>query len=120
MKIWIDGFEANVPQRLGSSQVAFELLRNLEKIDRESQYKILLASPPMEDLPKERSGWRYEILKIKKFKTWVAIPYSLFFAKDKPDVFFSPTHYGPGFSPVKNVVSIFDLSFLRFPEMFKP
>ena len=33
MKIWIDGYEANVLQRLGSSQVAFELLKSLEKID---------------------------------------------------------------------------------------
>ena len=56
MRIWIDGYEANVPQRLGSSQVAFELLRNLEKIDKKNDYTILLPSPPLGDLPKMRFG----------------------------------------------------------------
>ncbi len=73
MNIWIDGFEANVEQRLGSSQVAFELLKNLEKIDHENEYTILLASSPMAGLPKDREGWKYKILKIKKFKTYIGI-----------------------------------------------
>lgn len=120
MKIWIDGFEANVQQRLGSSQVAFELLKNLEKIDKKNNYTILLASSPMEDLPKERSGWKYKTLKIKKFKTYIALPLALFTAKEKPDLFFSPTHYTPVISPVKRVMTIFDLSYLRFPQYFKP
>lgn len=120
MKIWMDGYEANVPQRLGSSQVAFELIRHLEKIDHKNDYVILLPDSPLADLPKERAGWRYKILKPKRFWTRVALPLSLFTAKQKPDLIFSPTHYIPRFSPskVKRVVTIFDLSFLHFPEMF--
>lgn len=120
MRIWIDGYEANVPQRLGSSQVAFNLLKSLEKIDHKNEYTILLPSAPMEDMPKERPGWKYQMLKPNRLKTWLAIPWALYSAKEKPDVFFSPTHYGPGFSPVKRVITIFDLAFLRFPGNFKP
>lgn len=120
MKIWIDGYEANVPQRLGSSQVAFHLLKALEKIDQKNDYTILLPNAKMEDLPQERPGWKYKYLKPNKFKTWLAIPWALFTAREKPDVFFSPTHYGPGFSPVKRIITIFDLSFLRFQNYFKP
>lgn len=120
MKIWVDGFEANVPQRMGSSQVAFELLRNLEKIDHKNEYTVVLASAPMEDLPQERPGWRYKILKIKRFKTYFALPLALFTAQDKPDVIFSPTHYTPIISPVKRVMMIFDLAYLRFEKYFKP
>lgn len=119
MRIWIDGYEANVDQRLGSSQVAFELLRNLEKIDRENEYTILLPSPPLGDLPKERNNWNYKILKPKRLWTQVALPLALFTARQKPDLIFSPTHYIPRFSPVPRIVTIFDLSFLHFPEMFK-
>lgn len=119
MRIWIDGYEANVPQRLGSSQVAFELLKNLEKIDQKNEYTILLPNPLMEDLPKERLGWKYQQIKIKKFKTYLGIPYALFTAKEKPDVVFSPTHYAPFLSPVPRVMMIFDLSFLHFKKMFK-
>ncbi|MBI2599823.1 glycosyltransferase family 4 protein, partial [Candidatus Daviesbacteria bacterium] len=120
MKIWIDGYEANVLQRLGSSQVAFKLLLSLEKEDHKNDYTILLPAPPLEDLPKERSGWKYKILKPKRLWTKIALPLALFTSKEKPDIFFSPTHYIPRFAPsrVKRVVTIFDLSFLRFPEMF--
>lgn len=118
MKIWIDGYEANVPQRLGSSQVAYELLKFLEKLDKKNEYIILLPTPPMEDMPKERQGWSYKVLRPSKFWTRIALPLALYTSKEKPDLFFSPTHYVPRFSPVKRVVTIFDLSFLQFPEMF--
>ena len=118
MKIAIDGYEANVLQRLGSSQVAFELLRNLEKIDHENEYNILLPSPPLGDLPKGRQGWKYKILRPKKLWTQIALPLYLYTTKEKPNLIFSPTHYIPRFSPVKRVATIFDLSFLHFPEMF--
>ncbi len=118
MKIWIDGYEANIEQRLGSSQTAFELLRNLEKIDYSNDYLVLLPASPLEDLPIERNGWRYKILKPKRLWTRIALPLALFAAKNKPDLIFSPTHYIPRFSPVKRIVTIFDLSFLHFPDMF--
>lgn len=127
MRIWIDGYEANVHQRLGSSQIAYELLTGLEKIDRKNQYLILLPDHPLEDLPageaglpKEREGFRYKILKPKRLWTRIALPLALYTARKKPDIFFSPTHYLPRFVPssVKKIATIFDLAFLHFPEMF--
>lgn len=120
MRIWIDGYEANVVQRLGSSQVAFGLLKALEKTDKKNDYTILLPSMPLGDLPKERLGWKYRILKPKRLWTKIALPLALYTAKQKPDIFFAPTHYIPRFIPasVKKIATIFDLSFLHFPEMF--
>lgn len=117
--IWIDGKEANVPQRLGSGQVAFELLKNIWELDHENQYTILLSGNPMEDLPKERPGWKYKILKPGKLWTRIAIPAYYHLAKQKPDVILSPTHYIPRFINAKRVPIIFDLSFIHFPNMFK-
>lgn len=119
MKIAIDGYEANVPQRLGSSQVAFELLRHLENIDQKNEYEILLPNPPLDDLPKTREGWKYRVLKPNKLWTRIALPLALYTAKKRPDLIFSPTHYIPRFSPVKRIVTIFDLAYLHFPQMFK-
>lgn len=119
MKIWIDGYEANVAQRLGSSQVAFEIIRSLEKIDKRNDYTILLPRLPLADMPKEREGFRYKILKPKRFWTRIALPFALYLSKRKPDLIFSPTHYIPRFSPVKRICLIFDLSFLHFPRLFK-
>lgn len=119
MKIWIDGYEANVPQRLGSSQIAFELLRGLERLDKKNEYEILLPSPPIDGLPKARVGWKYRILKPRKLWTRIALPLALFSARSKPDLVFSPTHYIPRFSAAKRIVTVFDLSYLHFPEMYK-
>lgn len=119
MKIWIDGYEANVFQRLGSSQIAFELLKHLEQIDQKNEYIVFLPQKPMEDLPKEREGWKYKVLKPSKLWTRIALPLALYASKNRPDLFFSPTHYIPRFSPVKRIAIIFDLSYLHFPEMFK-
>lgn len=118
MKVAIDGYEANVLQRLGSSQVAFELLRTLEKIDLKNNYTILLPSSPLDDLPSGRDGWRYKILRPPKLWTKITLPWYLYTANDKYDIIFSPTHYIPIVSPIKRVVTIFDLAFLYFPEMF--
>lgn len=118
-KIWIDGYEANVAQRVGSGQVAFELLKNIENLDKENEYTVLLQGKPLSDLPTPRPNWRYKILKPVKFWTRIVIPAYYAFAKNKPDVILSPTHYIPSFIKAKRVSIIFDLSFLRFPEMFK-
>lgn len=118
MKIAIDGYEANVPQRLGSSKVAFELIKQFEVLDKNNDYTVLLPEVPLPDLPKERVGWKYKILRPKRLWTAVALPLALYTYQEKPDIFFSPTHYIPRFSPVKSIVTIFDLSFLHFPQMF--
>lgn len=118
MRIYLDGYEANVPQRLGSSQIAFELIKTFEKQDKKNEYTIFLPDSPLEDLPKERVGWKYKILRPKSFWTQVALPIALFMGA-KHDLIFSPTHYIPRFSPIKRIATIFDLSFLHFPEMFE-
>lgn len=118
MNIAIDGYEANVAQRLGSSQVAYDLIRHFEKIDKDNEYVILLPERPLDDLPKERVGWKYKILKPKRFWTKIALPFYLYSKMKEFDLIFSPTHYIPRFSPIKRIVTIFDLAFLKFSEMF--
>lgn len=121
MKIAIDGYEANVQQRVGSGQVAFELLRNIYELDLKNHYLVFLPSAPLGDLPKERDNFRYKVLRPKKLWTRIALPLALYSAPEKPNVFFSPTHYGPKFMPkkIKEVITIFDLAYLHFPQMYK-
>src|SRR3989344_2898772 len=113
MKIWVDGYEANVVNRVGSGQYAFEVLKNLEKIDQKNEYLILLPEKPIGEMPNEKPGWSYKILKPKRLWTRIALPITLYSSRNKPDLFFSPTHYIPRFSPVPVICSIFDLAFFR-------
>ena len=118
MLIGIDGNEANNKDRVGIGQFAFGVISALEKIDRKNSYLIYLKTKPADDFPKERVGWKYLIFGPKKYWTQFALPLKLVTQKVKPDVFFSPSHYAPRFSPVPTIVSLMDLWHHRHPEQF--
>lgn len=118
MNIWVDGYEANVLQRVGSGQVAYELIKGFWNSTSSSKFTILLPSLPLPDMPQAREGFEYRILKPRQFWTRFALPLALYTTKQRPDVFFSPTHYSPKFSPVKRVMMVFDLGHLYFPQVY--
>lgn len=118
MIIGIDGNEANEKNRVGIGQFAFNILSCLEKIDSKNSYFIYLKEPPLNDLPKERAGWQYKVVGPKKFWTQLGLPLKLFGQKEKLDVFYSPSHYAPRFSPMPTIISIMDLWHHRHPEQF--
>lgn len=127
MRIGINGFEAVVPRfgynsnglpnRVGSSEVAFRWLSELNMLDKNNEYVIYLPVEPTRDMPKERSNWNYKILPSKSLWTIFALGPAV--RKEKFDVFFSPTHYGPIFPGCPQVISILDLSYKYFPKLFK-
>lgn len=121
VKIGIDGNEANSSDRVGIGKYAYHLLRHIHefsKDDKNIQINIFLKNQPMKDLPLESDNWKYQVLGPSFFWTQIALPMRLFVESDKPAVFFSPNHYAPRFSPCKRVISVMDLSYLRYPEMF--
>ncbi len=118
MLIGIDGNEANIKNRVGIGQFAYGVISSLEKLDKQNSYLIYLKNPPVDDLPKPRKNWQYLVFGPKKYWTQLALPLKLFSQKNKPDVFYSPSHYGPRFSSVPTVISLMDLWHHRHPEQF--
>lgn len=130
MTIGVNGYEAVVPRfgydsvtglprRVGSGEYCFELLLNLNKIDKKNNYIIYLPQNPTADLPKESSNWHYKIIRPRKLWTLFGLSLEFLLKRSKVDVFFSPTHYLPLFCPKNSVISILDLSYIHFPELFK-
>ncbi len=120
MLIGIDGNEANVKKRVGISEYAYELLQQFRKYQISNiKYQIYLKNEPLSHMPKESENWRYRTVKPRKLWTQIALPFDLFVHFPRPDVFFSPTHYAPRFSPVPTVISIMDLSYIYYPYLFK-
>jgi glycosyltransferase involved in cell wall biosynthesis len=118
MIIGIDGNEANVERKVGIGEYAYELLKQFSKLSNQNiKFVVYLKSSPRVDMPPPSSTFRYKIVTPTKMWTQIALPISLFFGK-RPDVFFTPSHYAPRVSPVKTVISVMDLSFIRFPELF--
>ncbi|OGM31287.1 hypothetical protein A2803_03790 [Candidatus Woesebacteria bacterium RIFCSPHIGHO2_01_FULL_44_21] len=121
MVIGIDGNEANIENRVGVNQYAYELLNALYKLpeSRKHTFIIYLKDKPRQDLPKERQDWEYIVLPgtgLWIIKTLVPHLYS---QKHKLDVFFSPSHYVPPIAPVKLICSIMDLGYLTTRNQFR-
>lgn len=116
MLIGLDGNEANVENRVGSGIYAFELLKQFS-ISKKHRFKVHLKEKPLSDLPLETINYSYKVFGPKKLWTQLALPLNLTFG-NKPQVFFSMGHYGPRFSQVPYVITVHDLSYLHFPELF--
>jgi len=118
MLVGVDGNEANISQRVGSNQYAYELLKALYKLKNPHQWVIYLRDKPLSDMPPAKKNWFYRTFGPKKFWTQWRLPLDLCLHQPRPDIFFSPGHYSPRFCPVPLVISIMDLGYLRFPEQF--
>jgi glycosyltransferase involved in cell wall biosynthesis len=119
MLIGIDGNEANIKNRVGVNQYAFDLLHALSKLKTQHRFVVYLKNPPLPDLPQLNiASWEYRIIPFPKLWTQTRLPWDLFVHNPRPDVFFSPSHYGPRWSPVPSVISIMDLGFLSTRSQF--
>ena len=125
MVIAIDGYEANIENRVGIGRYAYEILTRMYAIRKEDLFyshiffRVYLPQAPRSDMPRETSWWTYHIVKPKKLWTFIGFPFALIRDKPKADVVFSPTHYIPRFVSASRVMSIMDCSYLSYPELFK-
>lgn len=126
MIIAIDGYEANVPRRVGIGRYAYELLVSIHTILQSRlgpspipSVRVYLPSTPLDDMPSESARWSYRIVKPKRFWTFMGLPFSLLTDEPRADMIFSPTHYMPRFINIPRVIAIMDLSYLVYPNMFR-
>lgn len=123
MIIGIDGNEANVRMRVGVNTYAFELLKNLWKLQDEwkekHELRVYLKEKPREDMPKETKCFRYKIIGGGGMWIITKLVPDLFFAKPKCDIFFSPSHYAPPIALMPRACSIMDLGYLKYSEQFR-
>ena len=129
MNIGINGYEAAVPRfgydsktglpnRVGSSEFSYQLIVNLFEVDRKNNYFIYLPVFPTNDMPKPNEKWKYIVFN-QKLWTLLGLSKKLFENKNKLDVFFAQTHYLSLLGRVPSVLLILDVSYLKFPQLFK-
>ena len=122
MIIGIDGNEANVEKKVGISEYAYQLLSEFKEFQISNstniKFQIYLKDQPLAEMPRESNKWKYIIVKPRKLWTQIGLPIYLFSHFPRPDVFFTPSHYAPRFSPVPTVIAIMDVAYLKFPHLF--
>ncbi len=121
MLIGIDGNEANVQNKVGVNKYAFELLWHIYKTQNvwkdEFRFEIFLKNK-QNGLPPESVYWKYRILPGRGMWIIKTLMPNLFFGKNRPDIFFTPSHYIPPLAPMPRICSIMDLGYLKFSEQF--
>lgn len=123
MHIGIDGNEANQNVRVGSGVYVYNLLKMFRNRENDGiKFWVYLKNKPLKDMPLATNNFHYKIIKPEKLWTQIALPITLWREKIQgtcPDVFFSPSHYVPRMCPIPSVVTIFDLSFIKYPSLFE-
>lgn len=127
MLIGIDANEANADNKVGIGNYAFQLLSHIYILEKRVRDKnknsavvwyIYLKDKPNKDFPPQSDWWQYKVFGPSILWTQLALPFKLL-AKFVPDIFFSLSHYSPILFPKKKFISIMDVSYLKYPEMFK-
>jgi len=120
--IGIDGNEANIKNKVGVNKYGYELLWNLYALQNEWKdefiFQIYLKDKPNK-LPPVNKYWKYRVLPGGGMWIIKTLMPDLFFGKNKPDIFFSPSHYVPPLALCPRICSIMDLGYLKFSEQFK-
>lgn len=126
MIIAIDGYEANNSNRVGIGRYAYEIIKGMNYIrshlasSQGVTFRIYLPSKPLPDMPKETDWWHYRVLSPKRLWTFFRLPLALALDQPRADIIFSPTHYTARFTKIPRVMSIMDLSYTVYPELFRP
>lgn len=117
MIIAIDASGAIKPMPTGVELYSTRLIEYLAKIDKDNTYYLyspaLPAVPAIQKLPE---NFHWKIIPFPKFWTQLRLPLALI--QDRPDLFFEPSHILPFFCPAKCVVTLHDLAYEIFPEMY--
>jgi glycosyltransferase involved in cell wall biosynthesis len=121
MLIGIDASRANKANKTGVEWYAFHLIQQLKKLTQGDGHTWVLYSNEilkggLEKLP---DGW-YEVRAhwpLRKGWTQIRLSYELW--RRPADVFFVPAHVLPRVAPKKTVVTVHDVGFHRFPQLYK-
>lgn len=117
LTIAIDANEANVATRVGSGQYAYHMLTQWSD-DPGTIFDLFLKDDPIDDLPESSSNWRYHVIHPSRVWLNLSLPLHLLTHKYNHDVFFAPAHYSPPITNSKLVVTIHDLAYEYYPELF--
>ena len=105
----------------GMHQYIYHLLRHLEQAGDDLRYTVLLgegALPPDVTLTSLQSRWPTSRAAVRVLWEQFAQPWAL--RRIGAHLVHGPAFVGPVFAPCPVVVTIHDLSFIRFPELFRP
>ncbi len=121
MLIGIEASRANRQKKTGVEWYAYHLIQTMKRLPEAEHHSWLLYSntPLMRGLEKGPSNWHERRLSWPPKYLWTQVRLSLEMLMRRPEILFVPAHVLPRFFPSKSVVTIHDIGFHRFPQLYK-
>lgn len=120
MLIGIDASRATKSQLTGTEYYSQEIIKHLAQLDQKNEYILYCPVKPTGDLAKLPNNFRWRIIPFPRFWSQIRLAWELVVNRQKPAVIFEPAHTMPLIHPVPMVVTIHDLGFRHFPELYTP
>ncbi len=122
MLIGIEASRANRLQKTGVEWYAYRLIQALKQDPQAAPHTWMLYTNAALSLGLERlpGNWFERRLNWPPKYLWTQARLSLEMLRKPPEVLFVPAHVLPRFAPKRSVVTVHDVGFHRFPELYKP
>jgi len=117
MLIGFDGSRIAKKFHTGTEVYSTEILKAIAKLDYKNKYIIYTPRPIEDRTGKLPENFEFKIIPFPKLWTQFRLSAEMLFCK-KPDLLFIPSHTIPLVHPEKTIVTIHDLAFKHFPELF--
>ncbi len=120
MLIGIDASRANYQIKTGVEWYAYYLIQELKKItvNDGNRYFLYTDKKLIGDLATLPENWQEKVLAWPFKYFWTLKRLSLEIFKNPPDVLFVPSHVFPLILAKKNIITLHDLCFERFPQVY--
>jgi len=121
MRIGIEASRANRPVKTGVEWYAWHVIQGMKELPAASKHEWKLYTNEaltggLEELP---PNWKESRLRWFPKYLWTQLRLSWEMTQRPPEVLFVPAHVLPRFTPKKSVVTVHDVGFKRFPELYK-
>ncbi len=122
MLIGIESSRANRLQKTGVEWYAYHVIQQMKQDPQTAKHSWLLYGnePLSMGLEKGPNNWHERSLSWPPKYLWTQLRLSWEMFRRPPEVLYVPAHVLPRFAPKRSVVTIHDVGFHRFPELYKP
>jgi len=118
MLIGIDTSRTTKPKLTGTEYYSVEIIKQMLKIDSYDRFLLYSQLDPTPRLGKMPVNARIKLMPFPKLWTQIRLSWEMLFRR--PDVLFVPAHTIPIVHPKNTVVTLHDLGFKHFPELYSP
>jgi glycosyltransferase involved in cell wall biosynthesis len=118
MLIGIDTSRTTKPKLTGTEYYSIEIIKNLAQVDQNNRYLLYAQFDPSKRLGPLPGNFRTKVMPFPRLWSQVRLSWEMFMRR--PDVLFVPSHTVPVYHPKNTVVTLHDLGFKHFPELYSP